>query len=104
MYLFGFSSQQIADVFNKLGRKSYLGNVNWTSNGIVQILRNERYCGDVYARKTFTPNYRDHLSKKNRGERPRSRYYNHHEAIISRDDFIAVQKLLDNAKYPCRLR
>ena len=99
MYLFGFSSQQIADVFNRLGRKSYLGNVNWTSNGIVQILRNERYCGDVYTRKTFTPNYRDHLSKKNRGERPRSRYYNHHEAIITRDDFIAVQKLLDNAKY-----
>ena len=99
MYLFGFSSQQIADMFNKLGRKSYLGNINWTSNGIVQILRNERHCGDVYTRKTYTPNYRDHRSKKNRGERPRSRYYNHHEAIISRDDFIAVQKLLDNAKY-----
>ena len=99
MYLFGFSSQQIADMFNKLGRKSYLGNINWTSNGIVQILRNERHCGDVYTRKTYTPNYRDHRSKKNRGERPRSRYYNHHEAIITRDDFIAVQKLLDNAKY-----
>ena len=99
MYLFGFSTQQIADMFNKLGKRSYLGNVNWTSNGIVQILRNERHCGDVYTRKTYTPNYRDHLSKKNRGERPRSRYYNHHEAIISRDDFIAVQKLLDNAKY-----
>ena len=99
MYLFGFSSQQIADMFNKLGKKSYLGNINWTSNGIIQILRNERHCGDVYTRKTFTPNYRDHRSKKNRGERPRSRYYNHHEAIITRDDFIAVQKLLDNAKY-----
>ncbi|MBQ1736130.1 MAG: recombinase family protein, partial [Lachnospiraceae bacterium] len=85
MYLFGFSSQQIADMFNKLGRKSYLGNINWTSNGIVQILRNERHCGDVYTRKTYTPNYRDHRSKKNRGERPRSRYYNHHEAIITRD-------------------
>lgn len=99
MYLFGFSSQQIADTFNKLGKKSYLGNINWTSNGIIQILRNERHCGDVYTRKTFTPNYRDHRSKKNRGERPRSRYFNHHEAIITRDDFIAVQKLLDNAKY-----
>ena len=25
----------------------------------------------------------------------------HHEAIISRDDFIAVQRLISNAKYGC---
>ena len=86
-------------MFNRLGRRSYFGNINWTSNGIIQILRNERHVGDVYTRKTYTPSYRDHKSKRNRGERPRSRYYNHHEAIIARDDFIAVQKLLDNAKY-----
>lgn len=60
MYLYGYSSQQIADAFNALGRKSYLGNINWTSNGIVQILRNERHCGDVLTRKTFTPNFRTH--------------------------------------------
>ena len=33
------------------------------------------------------------------GQRPQSRYRDHHEAIVSRDDFIAVQRLLDNAKY-----
>lgn len=99
MYLYGYSTQQIADAFNALQRKSYLGNVKWTSGGILQILRNERHCGDVLTRKTFTPNFRDHLSKKNRGERAQSRYLNHHEAIVSRDDFNAVQRLLDNAKY-----
>lgn len=99
MYLFGYSTQQIADVFIRLGRKSYLGNIKWTSGSIIQILRNERHCGDVLTRKTFTPNFRDHKSKKNRGERPQSRYSNHHEAIISKDDFIAVQRMLDNAKY-----
>ena len=99
MYLYGYSTQQIADAFNALGRKSYLGNINWTSSGIVQILRNERHCGDVLTRKTFTPNYRNHKSKKNRGQRPQSRYRNHHEGIVSRDDFIAVQRMLDNAKY-----
>ena len=40
MYLYGYSSQQIADTLNALGRKSYLGNVKWTSNGVVQVLRN----------------------------------------------------------------
>lgn len=99
MYLYGYSTQQIADAFNALGRKSYLGNVNWTSGGIVQILRNERHCGDVLTRKTFTEDYRTHRTLKNRGDRPQSRYLNHHEAIISRDDFIAVQRMLDNAKY-----
>lgn len=99
MYLYGYSTQQIADAFIALGRKSYLGNIKWTSNSIVQILRNERHCGDVLTRKTYTPNYRDHLSKKNKGQRPQSRYFNHHEAIVSRDDFNAVQRMLDNAKY-----
>ena len=99
MYLYGYSTQQIADTFNELQRKSYLGNVKWTSSGIVQILRNERHCGDVITRKTFTPNYRDHKSVRNRGERPQSTYRKHHEGIVSRDDFIAVQRMLDNAKY-----
>lgn len=99
MYLYGYSTGQIADTLIALGRRSYLGNINWTSGSIVQILRNERHCGDVYTRKTYTPNYRDHLAKKNCGERPQSRYFNHHRAIITRDDFIAVQRMLDNAKF-----
>lgn len=99
MYLYGYSSQQIADAFMALGRRTYLGNLKWTANSIVQVLRNERHCGDVLTRKTFTYDSREHLSRKNMGERPQSLYYNHHPAIVSRDDFIAVQKMLDNAKY-----
>lgn len=99
MYLYGYSTQQIADALIALGRKSYLGNIKWTSGGVTQILRNERHCGDVLTRKTYTPDYHTHLSKKNRGERPQSLYHNHHEAIVTRDDFIAVQRMLDNAKY-----
>lgn len=99
MYLYGYSTQQIADAFTALGRKSYRGNFKWSSSGILQILRNERHCGDVLTRKTYTPDCLKHRSKKNRGQRPQSRYLNHHEAIISRDDFNAVQQMLDNAKY-----
>jgi len=58
-----------------------------------------RHCGDVLTRKTFTIDFREHKKAKNRGERAQSRYFNHHEAIISRDDFIAVQHMLDYAKY-----
>lgn len=99
MYLYGYSTQQIADALIALDRKSYLGNVKWTSGSVVQILRNERHCGDILTRKTFTENFRTHRTMKNRGEKPQSRYSNHHDAIVSRDDFIAVQRMLDNAKY-----
>ena len=99
MYLYGYSSQQIADTLTMLGKKTFLGNARWTADSIVRILRNERYCGDVFTRKTFTPDVISHRSIKNRGERPRSRYIGEHEAIVSRDDFIAVQRMLDNAKF-----
>lgn len=99
MYLLKYTSQEIADVLNKHGLRSYLGNLKWTPTAVVKILRNERYCGDVLTRKSFTPNFRDHLRKKNRGERPQSRYIDHHEALIDRRDFIAVQQMIDNARY-----
>lgn len=99
MYLYGYSTSDIAVALTELGRKTYLGNVKWTSNSIVQVLRNERHCGDVLTRKTFTPNYLNHKARKNRGDRPQSLYRNHHEGIVSRDDFIAVQHLLNNSKY-----
>ena len=65
MYLYGYSTAEIASTLTELGRKTYLGNVNWTSNSIVQVLRNERHCGDVLTRKTFTPNYQTHKARKN---------------------------------------
>ena len=99
MCLYGYSTQQIADKLTALGKKTYLGNVKWTANGVVETLRNERYCGDVFTRKTFTRDVLTHKSIKNRGERPRSRYLDEHEAIVSRDDFVAVQMLLNNSKY-----
>ena len=99
MYLYGFSTQQIADILTYIGKKTYLGNAKWTAAGIATTLRNERYCGDVFTRKTFTPDVISHRSVKNRGERPRSRYIDEHKAIVSRDDFIAVQHMLQNGKY-----
>jgi len=48
MYLYGYSTAEIADALTELGKKTYLGNVNWTSNSVVQVLRNERHCGDVF--------------------------------------------------------
>ena len=99
MYLYGYTCAQIGNTLTKLGRRTKKNNTSWSTNSILQILQNERHCGDVLARKTWTPNYLDHKSKKNRQNRNQYRKQNHHEAIISRDDFIAVQRLISNARY-----
>lgn len=99
LYLYGYSCQKIAKLLTELKCRTKKGNTQWSAGSVLQILTNERHCGDVLARKTYTPNYLDHKSKKNRQNRNQYRQHNHHESIISRDDFIAVQRLISNAKY-----
>lgn len=99
MYLYGYSSKEIADILTKEGIKTPKGNKIWSAGSVIGILRNERHCGDITARKTWTPNYLDHRSAKNKLDRNQYKCRDHHEAIVSRYDFLAVQKLIDNAKY-----
>lgn len=65
LYLFGYTCQEIADTLTEIGCETKRGNNVWNPGSILQILRNERYCGDVLTRKTFTPSYLDHKSRKN---------------------------------------
>ena len=99
MYLYGYTLTQIAETLTSLERRTKKGNTTWSTSSILQILQNERHCGDVLAHKTWTPNYLDHKSKKNVFNCAQYRKRNHHEAIIPRDDFNAVQKIIQNAKY-----
>lgn len=99
MYLYGYTCQEIAKILTELKRKTKLGNTSWSASTVLQQLENERHCGDVLARKTYTPNYLDHKSKKNKQNRNQYLRKGHHEAIISRSDFIAVQRLIASAKH-----
>ena len=99
LFLNGFPTTEIAEVLMQLKRKTKLGNTKWSSGTIVSLLRNERYCGDILSRKTFTPNYLDHKSKKNRHDRNQYRQTDHHEAIVDRDIYNAAQKMLTATKY-----
>ncbi|MBR1643398.1 MAG: recombinase family protein [Butyrivibrio sp.] len=99
MYLYGITPTKIAQTLTSLGYETKLGNKEWSSSSIMEILQNERHCGDILARKTFTPNYLDHKSKKNVNDRNQYYHENHHEPIISRDDFVAVQEMIRNVRY-----
>ena len=99
MYLYGYTCQEIADQLTLLERKTKTVRTEWSPGAVLQQLQNERHCGDVLARKTWTPDYLTHKSKKNRQDRNQYRQTDHHEAIINRDDFLAVQMMIANAKY-----
>lgn len=103
LFIAGFQLSEIAELLTEMGRKTGFNkqhnkkpgvepeyNTNWTSNSVLDILRNGRHCGDVLARKTFTPNFKNHKSKKNRGERQQVKKYDNHEAIVSREVFEAA--------------
>ena len=105
MLLNGSSISEIASTLTELGRETGQRKINgkpntrWTEGGVCTVLRNERYCGDVLARKTWTPNFHDHKSKRNNGKK--NKYYQpgHHDAIITRAQWNAAQRILNSHKY-----
>ena len=99
LFLNGFPTAEIAEILEELGRKTKLGRTKWTSSSVVAVLKNERHCGDVLSRKTYTPNYLDHKVKKNRHDRNQYKQSNHHEGIVSHEIFDAAQKLLAVHRY-----
>ena len=98
-FLAGFSLTEIAKILNELGRPSKKGNVKWTASGVRQILKNERYCGDVLSWKTYTYDFWEHKKRKNKKNRKQVREINHHEGIVSHEVFEAVQVKLELDKY-----
>ncbi len=98
LFLYSYSTGYVAEKLTELKRETKTGKTVWTTQMVTDQLTNERHCGSVLARKTFTPNYIDHKSKKNRHDRNQYFHENHHEPIISREDFICVQHILANAR------
>lgn len=90
--LAGKGAGKIADALNKKGIKPKRGN-NWISTTIRGMLSNEKYVGDAILQKTYTDdNFNRHT---NYGEKDQYYIQNHHEAIISREDFETVDKLIN---------
>lgn len=67
------------------------GNATWSSQAILRILQNEKYCGDVLLQKTFTEGVLTGTQKKNTGQLPQYYIENHHEGIVTKQMFREVQ-------------
>lgn len=111
MKLDGNSSARIADILNERGvlspyiykkdrgaphpKKGFAdkAEAKWSAQTIIRILKDEVYTGTLIQGKCETPNYK----LKERRTKPESEWHRHehaHDAIISRNDFDLVQRLL----------
>jgi hypothetical protein len=91
--------------YRDLVRDSYLGGmgilaihkkllaegVDFSKNGLIGLLRNEKYAGDLLLQKTFVADHLTKKKKKNTGQLPMYYVRDAHEAIIPRWQFEAVK-------------
>jgi len=90
-YLAGDTLRAIKSKLEAQGALNAIGKQEWTIKNLLSILSNEKYCGDALLQKTFI---QDCISKKvipNTGQLPKYLIQNHHEGIVSRETFDAVQ-------------
>ena len=78
------------------GIKTVTGKTVWSANVIQQMLKNEKYKGDMMLQKTFTEDYLNGIRKKNVGQRTRYYVKGSHQAIISPEIFDKVQEEMLN--------
>lgn len=93
MYLDGLGARRIANELQARGIPSPKGG-EWSKGTIMQMLRNEKYIGELLLQKTFTL---DPISKKeviNRGEREQVHIRGNHTPIVDKEVFDKVQEVI----------
>lgn len=90
-YLAGASTRMLRDELHEQGVTYSEKSPQWTLPHIKSILRNEKYCGDVLMQKTFQQDVINRKVIKNTGQLPMYLIENHHEGIVSREKYNAVQ-------------
>ncbi len=92
-YLEGAGGSVICRELENLGYKTPRGKSKWSTTTVLGIIKNEKYKGDILMGKTFTV---DPISKRrldNFGEEDKFYIKEHHEAIISAEDFDKAQEI-----------
>ena len=90
-YLAGASLRMIKDRLEAEQIPNAAGNARWTITAVRSILSNEKYCGDVLLQKSFVSDCINRKVIRNTGQLPMYLVQNHHEGIVDRKTFHAVQ-------------
>ena len=91
-YMAGDTTRTIARKLDEAGVPTPSGKTAWEAATIKAILKNEKYCGDVLAQKTFKDSVIGGKIQKNTGQLPQVLVQNNHPAIISRELYYEVQE------------
>ena len=91
LHLEGLSLLQIARRFISKKYKKANGRMDWTPTAIKNIIKNERYTGDVLCRKTVSD---EDVAAGLTIKKKQYLVKDHHEGIISHEDFEKANKLL----------
>ena len=90
-YLTGASLRMIQDTLEGEQVLNVAGKPEWSLNVIRNILTSEKYCGDVLMQKTYISDCISRKTIRNNGQLPKYLLPDHHEAIVDRQTFDAVQ-------------
>ena len=99
--LAGMGKNAISRELNELGIPAKNGGI-WHESVIDTILRNEKYQGDLVLQKYFRTDHLRKIDCRNKGELPKYVVRDNHEAIIPREEFAAVQRIIQKkaAEFP----
>ncbi len=103
MYLAGYGEKKIAETLIELGLRKHShhyvdgrvreGGTDWNGASVLNVLSNEKRCGDVNAQKTYTFDCIDHIVRKNERNVPQYYARDQHPAIITREAFYLGLKI-----------
>ena len=91
LYLSGMGLSKIARELTTNGDKPVHGGI-WSDTAIRDILRNEKYAGNMMLQKTYHENFRTKKIIQNHGERRKYYVECSHEPIISQEIYNQVQE------------
>ena len=93
MYLNGSGTYSIAKKLNELGVKRKFSECIWRDADISRMLKNEKYAGDALLQKSHYVGFK---KKANNGEVQQYYVENDHKGIVSRQDFLKVQEIMQS--------
>lgn len=92
LYDSGMGCLRVANELMRRGCKTVTGSTYWHNSVILDILKNEKYCGDLLLQKTYTANYLTHTRRDNNNILPKYYVKDAHTAIVPREQWERVQE------------
>lgn len=94
MYLNGLGIIAIANILNEEKIPRNYNYKKWNMSTVRYILKNEKYIGDALLQKTYMTNSLPYIKQRNKGEKPMYYVENSNPAIIDRETFEKVKRIM----------